>query len=385
MSFRLYTRKNMADNMFKVLRSEDVLSFRNSYFDHCKPTKIAVHGYRSRGHAPWMMSTKDELLKAGDYNVILVDWEKGAEVDYSKSTSNTPLVAAKIVKLIAVLKEQVGADPADFHIIGHSLGAHIGGYVGEKVPNLGRITGLDPAALNFQYKDKTVRLDPTDAQFVDVIHTDGRNILLFGLGMFDPMGHVDYYPNGGLVQPGCKAISIFGAVCRHRRSFEFFIESINSACPFKSYRCQSYDHFKQGLCIPCSDERCGYMGYHADRTKAPADGTNFTYFLNTGDSTPFCRYHYQITISLENKPELGNEKGTLMVKLMGSNGELGETALTSGAINIEPGKTYGFIVTSMNDLSTVNTVTIKWLQEKETSGKIYIEKVKIVSGEAGEM
>jgi predicted alpha/beta hydrolase len=27
------------------------------------------------------------------------------------------------------------------HIIGHSLGAHIAGYAGDRTPNLGRITG----------------------------------------------------------------------------------------------------------------------------------------------------------------------------------------------------------------------------------------------------
>lgn len=43
------------------------------------------------------------------------------------------------------------------------------------------------------------RLDPTDALFVDVIHTCGGV-----LGYFSTLGHADFYPNGGTPsQPGC--------------------------------------------------------------------------------------------------------------------------------------------------------------------------------------
>jgi pancreatic triacylglycerol lipase len=66
------------------------------------------------------------------------------------------------------------------HLLGHSLGAHTVGYAGERITGLGRITGLDPAEPYFQYMPPHVRLDPTDAKFVDAIHTDTRTILLLG-------------------------------------------------------------------------------------------------------------------------------------------------------------------------------------------------------------
>lgn len=42
------------------------------------------------------------------------------------------------------------------------------------------------------------KLDPTDAEFVDVIHT---NALV--QGKIERCGHVDFYMNGGILQPGC--------------------------------------------------------------------------------------------------------------------------------------------------------------------------------------
>lgn len=72
-------------------------------------------------------------------------------------------------------------DPNDVHLIGHSLGAHTAGYAGEKLRgNIGRITGLDPAEPYFQGMPSHVRLDYTDAQLVDVIHTDGKSIFFLG-------------------------------------------------------------------------------------------------------------------------------------------------------------------------------------------------------------
>lgn len=59
--------------------------------------------------------------------------------------------------------------------------------------------GLDPALPLYDFQSKNQRLCPSDAAFVDVIHTDGGV-----LGLPFPMGHADFFPNGGKgLQPGC--------------------------------------------------------------------------------------------------------------------------------------------------------------------------------------
>lgn len=93
--------------------------------------------------------------------------------------------------------------------IGHSLGAHLSGYTGWHLQHdfgltLGRISGLDPAEPFFAGTDPIIRLDRSDARFVDIVHSDARPFVSFGLGLFEAIGHIDFYPNGGYNQPGCS-------------------------------------------------------------------------------------------------------------------------------------------------------------------------------------
>ena len=39
---------------------------------------------------------------------------------------------------------------------------------------------------------------------MDVIHTDANPLMSFGLGMWQPCGHLDFYPNGGRIMAGCE-------------------------------------------------------------------------------------------------------------------------------------------------------------------------------------
>lgn len=45
-------------------------------------------------------------------------------------------------------------------------------------------SGLDPAGPLFESQHIKARLDSSDANFVDVIHSNGENLILGGLGVF---------------------------------------------------------------------------------------------------------------------------------------------------------------------------------------------------------
>ncbi|KAL4235957.1 hypothetical protein ACF0H5_004345 [Mactra antiquata] len=403
--FLLFTRANKNDGDYQFLNPDNFASLTNSHFDGNRPTKVISHGFLENGFAGWMMTMKTELLKNGDYNVILLDWGGGSSIPYTQATANTRVVGAVLAKLIKVLKERESARPEDFHLIGHSLGAHICGYAGERTANLGRISGLDPADPYFQYTDITVRLDPTDALFVDIMHTNGANILTLGYGMVQPCGHVDYYPNAGLNQPGCDVnpvtkLLVTGDIyeggkqivaCSHLRAHDYFTESINSACQFNGYTCRGYDDFERGMCLPCTDGNCGFMGFHADRTKPAPGKTHVKYYLDTGTTAPFCRYHYQVDIQFGQLPGSKAEEGTLYINIKGSNGQLGEQQLNEDPVTIQPGHKYGYMVKSTHDIGEITELSIRWDFNSHwynpltwsllTHHTIHVDKIEVVQGE----
>ena len=79
--------------------------------------------------------------------------------------------------------------------------------------------------------------------------------------MMQPVGHLDFYVNGGMQQPGCHLIDIpLTAItasmvkagrelvaCNHLRSIEFFIDSLSPDADFVAYECADYGAFKQVL------------------------------------------------------------------------------------------------------------------------------------------
>lgn len=159
--------------------------------------------------------------------------------------------------------------------------------------------GLDPAEPHFSNTSPMVRLDPTDADFVTAIHTDSSPFMTGGLGITQPVAHIDFYPNGGRNQPGCnngvlnsitlERGSFFKGIkrflgCNHIRSYDYFIESINTDCPFLAVPCSSWTQFQEGKCFDCTNQYCPRLGYDAQPGNYHA-----SVYLMTASEKPFCR------------------------------------------------------------------------------------------------
>lgn len=165
------------------------------------------------------------------------------------------------------------------NIVTHSLGAHIAGIAGKSVTRgrVNHIIGLDPAGPLFTVGNAAGRLDSGDANYVEVIHTNGQTVFIPGSGIGQPIGHADFWPNGGLWQPGCLT-----ALCSHGRAVEYYVESIQNNA-FHGLECPTRN---TANAASCTIQPGAWMG---------GDGINFdknlrgSFFMPTNNNAPFAQ------------------------------------------------------------------------------------------------
>jgi len=280
--FFLWTRQNQKS--LTELKTGNVTNLKESGYNKNLPTKIFAHGFQMNGYDnKEVLLIRDEYLKREDCNFISVDWGKlTGGINYIRSVESSTIVGQLTGHLINFLVEQ-GSDLKNFHVIGFSLGAHVAGKAGATVNGLlPRITGLDPAYPLYSMENTEQRLDTSDAEFVDVIHTNSGTLLHESLSFPQAIGHIDFFANGGHSQPGCgiasgDLIDLLTA-CSHCRAPAYFTESINSPVGFKAVQCDSWDHFKQGA---CSGNTVELMGDPISKK------TKGVFYLTTSKKSPF--------------------------------------------------------------------------------------------------
>ncbi|XP_053189006.1 inactive pancreatic lipase-related protein 1-like [Scomber japonicus] len=363
--FLLFTQKN---RYYQEIKTDKAIHASN--YNGMRKTRFIIPGYLEKDDEDWPQEMCKVMVKWENVNCIAVEWKKGVKTLYSQAANNARVVAAQVESMITFLMSNFKQKADKFHIIGHSLGAHAAGQVGGRISGLARITGLDPAEPYFQDTDASVRLDVSDANFVDVIHTDGLPFdSKLGLGISQPMGHIDFYPNGGELMPGCsrnrgrpsdldaywQGTKKFDA-CNHARAHHYYSESIVKSQGFVGYPCSDKDTFADGKCFPCTDDKCPMMGHYADRFTL-TDGISKTkYFLNTGSSNPFGRYTYRVKVTLDG-PSWPNP-GYIYVTLVGDTETTMEYQVHMGILS--PGRVYEKIINAEVDVGEVTEVKFRW-------------------------
>ncbi|XP_018427680.1 PREDICTED: pancreatic lipase-related protein 2-like [Nanorana parkeri] len=318
--FLLFTRSN--PDQYQVIRALNVSSVFGTNFKPSLKSLFIIHGFLEMGAKQWLVDMCQTLLKVSDVNCFCVDWRGGSFALYTQSANNVRVVGAEIAYFLGFLQAVYDYHMSDVYLVGHSLGAHIAGEAGKRLKGIGRISGLDPAGPYFVNTPPSVRLSPTDAVFVDAIHTDGSptlvNLGFGGYGMLQPSGNVDFYPNGGEQMPGCdKSSNIKGdldeivaglaekIMCNHHRSVMFFAESILRPDGFVGYPASSYKAFqKVTRTLGFAKGRvklCAYMGYKADEYALEHGNStiNQKFFLDTGDASNFLRWRYDVSITVD--------------------------------------------------------------------------------------
>uniref|UniRef100_G3PBM6 triacylglycerol lipase n=1 Tax=Gasterosteus aculeatus aculeatus TaxID=481459 RepID=G3PBM6_GASAC len=358
-------------------------------FNSTSKTFLVIHGWTLSGmFESWVTKLVSALYAREETaNVVVVDWLASAQNHYAVAAQNTREVGREVARFIDWIEETTNMPLENLHLIGYSLGAHVAGFAGSHATNkVGRITGLDPAGPDFEGKHAHRRLSPDDARFVDVLHTFTRRSLGLSIGIRQPVGHIDIYPNGGNFQPGCNLrgalekianLGIFAVTdavkCEHERSVHLFIDSLlNERETAVAYRCGSSDMFDRGVCLCCRKRRCNAVGYGVSRVRQAGSVQMYT---RTRASMPFRVYHYQLKIHFSGQVKRSEMEPSLTVSLHGTKGEAEDLELRLKE-KIATNKTHSFLLVTEKDIGDLLMLKFRW---EETNGWSASNMLKMVS------
>jgi len=275
--FLLYTKDNR-DNPDELFAG-DSEALERSHFKRNAEVKFMSHGFGGNYTHGFPWNLKNAYLDLpNEVNIILIDWSHLADnSNYFAAVQNTKLVGPMSAELLEFLISQGAVAREQVYLIGFSLGCHVVGIAGGNMnPRVPRLTGLDPARPLLDVAPDSDRLDPTDAEFVDVIHTAGAT-----LAFLNPVGDVDFYPNGGAgPMPGC-GVDLVGS-CSHQRSPAYWLESVaTNPFGFRGTMCDTWQNYQNGACV--GNQRATFGQY------TPTNTPHGKYYLETAAESPYAQ------------------------------------------------------------------------------------------------
>ncbi|XP_045475633.1 phospholipase A1-like [Harmonia axyridis] len=230
-----------------------------------------IHGRQQSTNSPWMRNlTRSLLRRYPGCAVVHVDWRGPASGEYALAVFNTESVGKHVAELIKRMNRDHNVPTQNIVLIGFSLGSQVCGFTGKHFKQLTgtklpRIVALDPAGVLFSLRPEYKRLNPEDATVVHVVHTDGGKI-----GVTQPCGTIDFYPNGGKDQPGCPHVDgvsindngqrkrllslrnvgkfLNSVNCDHERAYQYFVESVDNVGSFAAKKCAGLTEVGQQEC-----------------------------------------------------------------------------------------------------------------------------------------
>ncbi|KAH1186245.1 hypothetical protein KIL84_018994 [Mauremys mutica] len=247
--FLLFTSSNPSCGQLISL-GDDI---KNSNFNTSLDTKIIIHGFRALGTKPsWINGLMGALFRAAKVNVVAVDWVYGATRTYPGAVENVMKLSIEISHFINKLLPTASLHPAFI--------------------------------INARERDFGIRI---------------------------PVGHIDYFINGGKDQPGCPRFISLGynyLICDHMRAVHLYVNALENSCPMMAFPCSSHENFLAGHCLDCSKPfllSCPRIGLlergGVSVAKLPEE---VKVYLVTASSAPYCMYHSLVEFHLQQKRSL---------------------------------------------------------------------------------
>lgn len=339
-----------------------------------------IHGWTMSGiFEPWMKKLVSAVMqREQEANVVVVDWTPMAQQLYPDAVNYTDSVGLDIAAMLNWLQDELELPLQNVHLIGYSLGAHVAGFAGTYVTGtIGRITGLDPAGPMFEGVVEERRLSPDDADFVDVLHTYTREALGVSIGIKQPVGDVDIYPNGGEVQPGCALSDVIAMSasfmqmmkCEHERAVHLFVDSLmNKDHMSFAFQCTDPHRFKKGICLSCRKNRCNNIGYNARKMRKRR---NSKMYLKTRADTPFGGFHYQMKMHVFDRKQSNNADPTFYVKLYGAHNDTTNIFVDVQDEAVGVNMTNTFLVFTEEDIGDLLKIRLTWEGDAESWNSVW--------------
>ncbi|XP_028163902.1 lipase member H-A-like [Ostrinia furnacalis] len=247
-----------------------------------RKTQVVIGGYLNSASSILVRSVVQPYLDLGR-NVIVVEIFPLLLRTYPVAARVTRPFGALIGEYLASLTEH-GLTANRLELLGASLGAHIASYAAEKFweltgTRLARLSALDPAGPCFRNLPYLHRLNHHVARRVDVLHTN-----IDGFGIADPLGHVDFYANGGEYQHAIKKEFLLPCLvyCSHTRSAFYWIKAFMNPEKFIAVRCDSVARARRGDCYR-TNVTTNLLGPKTDFKKPGI------YYLPTNGAPPYYR------------------------------------------------------------------------------------------------
>ena len=290
-----------------------------------KPKQLAflLHGFNSNID-DWTDTIYYEIADAMAAttmykHVVIMKYLKAVSgtFSYTQAMANSELIGIMLGRTVhqmirTAAKHKIELNHNGIYFVGFSMGCQVAHFAAEYLKYQGikihRITALDPARV-LTLEVPNIQVNMTDAFFVDVIHTSADDMEIGWLGwgpsvntvigkgrvgILQPLGHIDFYPNGGGWQPVCGARKTRGIIgdiryydpfggilklfiCHHEAALKYYLRSFDTEinCRYDSYPCfllRNPDEYPVNACdVPFKKdisevwEQKAQMGFQARR------------------------------------------------------------------------------------------------------------------------
>lgn len=187
----------------------------------------------------------------------------------------------KLVAEVLVQLTEAGLNPGTLELLGFSLGGQTISYIARNYQiltgrNISAIVSLEPSGPCYRNLDETDRLAASNADFVQVIHTN-----IDGYGMATPMGHVDFYVNGGEYQPSDIMFYPCTSTCSHFRVLPLWLAILKNPGKFLGIKCNNIQEARDSDCYKNVPLVVNEVGLGIDRAKTGI------FYLSTSKGHPY--------------------------------------------------------------------------------------------------